>query len=123
MVFREWALTHGYEEGLELERNDNDGNYTLENCMWETRSRNKQNRRLHFINNTSGYRCVFFMPQQRTNSWMAKITHEKVVYFLGLYHTPELAAQVVNDFIIEHKTKHPLNIIPDNPAIPYPKNT
>lgn len=43
--FIEWALTHGWKRGLELDRIDNDGNYTPENCRFITHRVNSQNRR------------------------------------------------------------------------------
>jgi hypothetical protein len=44
-VFRDWAVIHGYHEGLDLNRIDNDGNYTPDNCNFITRRENSWNRR------------------------------------------------------------------------------
>ena len=45
MIFREWALTNGYEEHLTIDRINNDGNYEPNNCRWVTRSVQNSNQR------------------------------------------------------------------------------
>lgn len=42
--FYEWAEANGYEEGLTIDRIDNDGNYEPSNCRWVTHKENCQNR-------------------------------------------------------------------------------
>ena len=43
--FKKWAESHGYKEGLSIDRINPDGNYCPENCRWVTMLENSKNAR------------------------------------------------------------------------------
>jgi hypothetical protein len=48
-AFRDWALSHGYNEKLTIDRIDNKGDYTPSNCRWVTPLEQSRNIKTNLI--------------------------------------------------------------------------
>jgi hypothetical protein len=66
-AFRDWSLSHGYKQGLQIDRIDNDGNYSPQNCRWVTHYKNMQNTRKN--------KKVYFHGKWQTRSEIADTYH------------------------------------------------
>lgn len=82
--FQEWSVNNGFQKGLEIDRNDFNGNYEPDNCQWIAQQKNKEvgKRRIN-IKNKSGYEGVYIHNQY--NKWVATITHENKRYYIGIF--------------------------------------
>lgn len=48
-AFMQWALSNGYRQGLDIDRIDNNGDYSPENCRFVSRTENMRNNRRNRI--------------------------------------------------------------------------
>ena len=55
-AFRDWAMTHGYADGLSIDRIDANGNYCPENCRWVDETIQANNKRNNLFVEINGER-------------------------------------------------------------------
>lgn len=106
--FYDWAMANGYQEGLQIDRIDNDQGYSPDNCRFVTPRENSLNRRIP-SNNTSGYRWVSY--RKSNNKWCAQVRVKDKNIHIGYYSTAEDAAIAYNEYVIENNLPNKLNII------------
>lgn len=61
-AFIEWALSHGYKEGLSIERINVDGNYEPDNCKWVELKE-------QYLNRTDSHFVTAFGKTQTISEW------------------------------------------------------
>lgn len=95
-----------FEEGLTLDRINNNQGYSPDNCRWATPSTQMSNRRMD-RRNTSGYRGVSRV--RWNNKWIAKICSNYKIIKIGYFDSPADAAKAYDNYIMEHNFPHCLN--------------
>lgn len=93
--FCEWALANGWKKGLDIDRIDNDGDYSPENCRWVTRRENVNNRRKTILLTVNG-------ETKPLTIWAEEICVDRCTIKRWVYeHGKEYAEQRVAE-VIEH---------------------
>lgn len=85
--FEKWALSHGYEDGLTLDRIDVNGGYCPENCRWVTWKVQQNNKRSNTVIEAFGEKRTLSEWSQITG--INRVTIQKRINVEG--KTPEEA--------------------------------
>lgn len=96
--FQEWSLKNGYQIGLQIDRRDNDQEYSPKNCRWVTRQQNLQNRGSN-LNGSSKYKGVYW--SKKLQKWRCSIHKNNKTYHLGCFNNEGDAALAYNLKAIE----------------------
>jgi hypothetical protein len=105
--FRDWMWENGWKQGLEIDREDNDGNYSPENCRIVTRSENLFNKGIYSTSKTGFVGVSIF----NSNQFKSSVSMHGKVKHIGLFKTIKEAVVARNVFIlannIPNKTQSP----------------
>lgn len=97
--FKNWCFSNGYNEGLQIDRTNNNGDYKPSNCRFVSNRVNSLNTRKRKTNK-SGYTGVSF--SKRTSKWESYITIFGKKNNLGLFENKKDALDARNNFIIKN---------------------
>lgn len=105
--FYDWCIENGYEDGLSIDRIDNNKGYSKYNCRFVQRTTQARNTRMIISTNTSGYRGVCF--HKRRNKFQSQITINSKIIYLGLFENAIDGAKAYDRYVIDNNLEHTRN--------------
>ncbi len=104
--FVKWALEHGWEKGLVIDRINGDGNYEPSNVRFITIAGNSANKRKQ-PNNTTGYTGILQRKyHKKNNTYACRLSINGVEKQLGVFKSKKEALKIRNQFIIDNNLYH-----------------
>ncbi|MFA7287365.1 MAG: hypothetical protein WC055_00650 [Melioribacteraceae bacterium] len=107
-LFMDWCMNNGWEDGLEIDRKDNDGNYEPSNCRFVTSEVNNLNQRTLTVRNKTGFRGIYW--REEGTAYCATVRYKgKLILNKSGFKIAKEAAIYRDKFIVQNRLKHPLN--------------
>lgn len=86
LIFKDWALSHGYTNDLTIERKDPNGNYCPENCIWIPLSEQGSTRRNNVYVKAFG---LIKTAYQWSKDPICSVNNATILYRIGSGWSPE----------------------------------
>lgn len=71
-AFAAWSLANGYSDNLEIDRENNDGNYEPSNCRWVSKQVNRQNTRRTKLTPSKLALILVLTEAGKSRKWIGK---------------------------------------------------
>lgn len=94
-----------YQEGLTLDRKNNNLEYSKDNCRWASKCTQQRNKRVIQANNKSGYKGV----DNLGNRFKSRIRINSKLIHIGTFNSSEEASFAYNQYVLDNNLEHKLN--------------